>query len=376
MSNKNNSAPTAQFGFNVLKKEVAAHPGENVLVSPISLSVALAMTANGARGQTLAGMLSSLGLSDGGDKNAANNQAYANLLAELKGSKLGVKLAIANALWAKEGFEFEPDFLTTNWKYFKSAVNVSDFAAPETLEEINKWCSDNTNGKIDKILDEIDPLAVMFLLNAVYFKGEWTNKFDKDQTSDQPFAAAGGSKSHPLMYRNADMRYTVDREAGFQMVALPFGQAKRISLYVILPEEGKTVNDVLSKLDGAKFLSACGRLRESEGHLWLPRFELDYDASLNETLKSLGMSDAFDSGAADFTGMSNADKSLHIGEVKHKTFAKFDEEGGEAAAVTAVTMVLECLSMSWTMRVDKPFVAVLADETTGAVLFNGVVVNP
>lgn len=369
------TAPTAKFGFELLKKEAAAHPGENVLVSPLSVSVALGMTANGARNKTLSGMLSALGLKDAADGNASNNQAYANLLAELKGSKLGVKLAIANAIWAQEGFEFNPDFLTTNWKYFKAAVNVSDFGDPETLEVINKWANDNTNGKIPSILGEIDPQVVMYLLNAVYFKGEWSEKFDKTKTSDQPFAAASGSKQHPLMFRRGDMRYTESAEDGYQMVALPFGEAKRISLYAILPLETSSVGELLAKLDGDKFLTACKQLDESDGVLWLPRFELKYDAELNDSLKALGMADAFDKGA-DFSGLRSDPPKLYITEVKHKTFARFDEEGGEAAAVTSVGMGFECVQRTWQMRVDRPFLAVLADETTGAILFAGVVANP
>jgi serpin B len=375
MEKQTATAPTAKFGFALLKKEAAAHPSENVLVSPLSVSVALAMTANGARNSTLAGMLSALGLPDNGDQNAANNQAYANLLAELKGSKLGVKLAVANAIWAQEGFEFDPDFLTTNWKYFKAAVNVSDFAEPETLEAINKWANDNTNGKIPTILKVLDPQVVMYLLNAVYFKGEWTSKFDKSKTSDQPFAAAGGSKQHPLMYRHAEMRHMQSEDESYQMVALPFGEAKRISLYVMLPAEGKSVNDLLAQMDGDKFLAACKQLYEADGHLWLPRFELNYDAQLNDSLKALGMGEAFDNGA-DFSGLRSQPPKLFISEVKHKTFARFDEEGGEAAAVTSVGMGFECVVQTWRMRVDRPFLAVLADESTGAILFAGVVVTP
>ena len=367
-----NITPTAGFGFNLLRAEVAAHPNENVLVSPVSVSVALGMTANGALGTTQAAMVKALALGEPGESFAPHNARYAALLNELKGSKLGVKLSIANAIWAAEGTEFEQDFLTTCWQKFKSVINVADFADPETLVALNKWCADNTNNLITKILEEIDPQNLMYLLNAVYFKGTWTTKFDKDDTTDQPFQTAGGSKQHPLMFRSGDMRYT--QTADYQLVALPFGEAKRINLYVFLPAVGKSPVDVLAGLNQESYEGTLAALWESDGQLHLPRFQLDYAAQLNKSLEALGMGPALKKGA-DFSAMCKS-PALHITDVQHKTFAKFDEEGGEAAAVTSVGMGFESVCMTWTMKVDRPFVAVLADEQTGAVLFAGVVYNP
>lgn len=377
-------APTAKFGLGLLAKELgkSENKGKNVIVSPISASIALGMTASGARGDTLKEMNVALGLPDFGDAdNASNTNSYANVLAALKGKDLGVTLRIANAVWAREGMEFRDAFLAGISKHFKGDVKYADFAeADELLAEINGWVSDKTKekpsdveGKITKLLSEINPDAVLYILNALYFKGTWKTKFDKSLTKDATFHAADGDKQHPLMYRSGDMRHA--KRAGYEVVALPFGEKEgRVHLYVLLPEQGKTVVDVVQKLDGDKFFVDCrDNLRESDGELWLPRFKLDYTAKLNESLQALGMKKAF--GGADFSGMHETAK-LCISNVIQKVVCSFDEEGGELAAATAVEISYECVRMPWQMRVDRPFIAVLADEDTGAVLGAGAVVNP
>lgn len=369
-------APTAQFGFDILRAQAKADKGKNILVSPLSISTALGMAAAGTRGSTQKGMNKALGLPDYGDDNKTNNLSYANLLAALKGKELGVKLSVANAIWAHEGFGFREEFLAKAMRDFKADVKNSDFHDPETLEAINRWVKTNTNDKIEKILEEINPDEVMFLLNALYFKGTWKTQFDKSLTEDLTFHAVGGDKKHPTMFRNGDMRYATT--ADYQIVALPFGEGdrKRVHLYVLLPAAGKTVEQVVAGLDGHKFfVETCRQeLSESEGNLWLPRFKLDYDVELNDALKSLGMEEAFAGG--DFSGMHET-AALYISKVKHKCIASFDEEGGELAAVTSVGVGFECVApQPWEMRVDRPFVAVLADEDTGALIGAGVVVNP
>lgn len=368
MSNSKATAPTAVFGLNLLRGEAKGKKG-NVILSPLSVSTALGMTANGARGTTLASMRNALGLPDGGADNAQNSASYKALLAALKGKDLGVKLSIANAIYAAERIEFDPAFLTRAMSDFGADVKTADFSDPETLEAINRWVKTNTNEKITKILNEIRPDEVMFLLNALYFKGEWNTKFDKKLTKDATFHAADGDKQHPTMFRNGDMRYA--KTGDYQVVALPFGSAKRVHLYVVLPAAGKTPEQVLAGLDASKLFAVK---YESEGSLWLPRFKLEYEAELNETLKSLGMEGAF-VGGADFSGMRK-ENDLFISKVIHKCVCSFDEDGGELAAATSVGMALECLRMPWEMKVDRPFVAVLADEQTEAVIGAGVVANP
>ena len=364
-------APTTAFGIGLLKNEIKTNSGENVLISPISVSIALAMPMNGAHGDTQKEILQGLSLPDYGGLQTTN-LSYANLLADLADNEaLGVDLKIANAIWANRDVTFKQEFLDTNSQSFKAQVTSADFAAPATLAAINQWASDNTKTLIPTILDSISPDHIMFLLNAVYFKGEWNVKFDKSLTKEEDFHAPTGSVKCHLMQRSDEMLY--QRGANFEAVKLPFGDSKRINLYVYLPNDGISVDNFVGGLTEATIANLAIWDWLSEGTLLLPRFQLDYETELNDGLKKLGMNRAFSSDA-DFSGMAGG--KVSISEVKHKTFAKFDEEGGEAAAVTAVSMATECVRMPWTMRCDRPFVAALYDEGTGSLLFIGVVNAP
>lgn len=358
--------PTAAFALDLLKQEVAAKPGENVLVSPLSVSLALGMTANGARGTTLKGMTSVLGIeSDLG----ANNKGYAALLELLKRSGIGVTLDIANGIFAKLGVTFKPQFKQANKRYFNAKLEDLDFDDPDTLDIINGFVYEGTNKKIDKMLKSISPDAVMFLVNCVYFKGEWTSKFDKSLTKDLPFAGVGDIAT---MYRNDSMAYQTDWQT-YQTVALPFGESKAVREVIILPYEGKSIDDVLAALDAETILGFTKQDYGSDGELWLPRIDIGYENSLKDSLINLGMEDAF--GGADFTGMSE-DLDLKIGDVKHRTGFKLDEEGAEGFAATVVEVMTESVSMPFQMKVNRPFVKFTIDSETDAVLFAGVVVNP
>ncbi|MBY0359761.1 MAG: serpin family protein [Candidatus Obscuribacterales bacterium] len=383
-------APTAKFGINLLKGELgkAENKGKNVIVSPVSASLALGMTASGARGKTLAGMNQALGLdydADSDGSNGTNDFAYSSLLSDLLAEDIGVTLQIANAIWARQGIEFNDSYLQKVGESFRADVKFADFSQEKkVLAAINGWVRDKTKaqpkddaGKITQLLSEVNPLAVLYLLNALYFKGAWTTQFDKSQTKDATFHAAEGDKQHPLMYRFGQMRYSSNKD--YEMVALPFGKtAGRVYLYVMLPKGKKTVDDIVGALDGEAFFSdAAGDLSESQGHLWLPRFKLEYSAKLNENLKALGMEEAF-SDAADFSGMRK-ENNLKISNVVHKVVCSFDEEGGEVAAATAVEVSVRGAvepALPWQMRVDRPFVAILADDDTGAFIAAGAVRNP
>lgn len=372
MSNTRSIAPTSSFAFDLLSRRASADSGKNVLVSPASVSIALAMTMNGARNATESGIARTLGLAAGALA-ADRNVSYQNLLADLSSEALGVELSIANAIWAKEGVKFEQDFLDANKRYFNAQVSTADFGAPETVTAINDWASENTKKKISKIIGNIDPSAIMFLLNAVYFKGSWSTKFDKADTTDKPFTCGDGSViTVPTMRRSGSMRQFWGE--GYQGVALPFGESGRVNLYAVLPEADQTPESVLAGFNESTFASHLQDKYPSDGTLLLPRFQLEYDVDLSETLAAMGMSDAFNSATADLSGIAAG--PLFISKVKHKTFAKFDEEGGEAAAVTSVEVGIESVQVPWTLVFNRPFLAVLADDQTGTVLFAAVVNNP
>jgi serpin B len=371
-----NITPVSDFGFDVLRKQASEKKGENIFLSPLSISLALGMTANGANGDTFTAMQKALRLADYGDVGATNNLGYAALINALTGKDIGVTMKIANSIWAanRDDVSFKEAFLKANRDYFKAEVNFEDFTSSATPVKINDWVKLNTAEKITKIVgDSIDPITVMFLINAVYFKGDFAVKFDKALTSPGVFKGTAGDKILPLMYRNGEMRY--GSGDGFSAVALPFGAAAgRFSLFVLLPHDGKTAEDIVHGLTAPKFFGVCKSMYETEVALHLPKFEIEFECELSTTLKALGMSNAFSGATADFSRM--ADGSLFISAVQHKVYARVDEEGAEAAAATSVEIGLESMRMVVPFRVDRPFVALIADEHTGAVAFAGLMNNP
>jgi serine protease inhibitor len=367
---------TLPFALSLLKKEVAAKSGENVLVSPLSVAVALGMTANGARNNTLTGILTALGLN--GRDVAELNAGYAKLLANLKRADLGVRLDIANGVFAREGVSFHDTFLAANRAHFAAEVKALNFNAQESVDYINNWVSNNTQEKIAKLLNGgIDPTTILFLINAVYFKGEWTVKFDKSLTKTEDFAAAGGKIQHPLMYRQGSMVYGKDwQNDNYEYIALPFGESKAVRLVTFLPSAGKSIEDVLATLDIDTLKQASTQDYASDGELWLPRIDIQYDNDLNGSLIDLGMGDAFDSGKADFSAMRQTPPNVFVKKVAHKTVFKVDEEGAEGAAVTSVEAGIECVVVPFAMKVDRPFVTFVVDGQSDSVLFAGAINNP
>lgn len=367
--------PTTAFAIALLRKELAANKGKNVLVSPLSVSLALGMTANGAKGDTLDGFATALGL--GSSDQPYNNKGYRGLLASLKRDGLGVQLAIANAIYARAGVNFIQAFLDENKKSFGANVESLDFSDPATVDAINAWVKANTGEKIDTIVKEINPDTIMILLNAVYFKGDWTTKFDKALTANHPFTTPGGAKDHPLMYRFGNFAHVDAGYFGdFESVSLPFGESETMRMIIMLPTEGKTVDDVVNALETNKLKQLIQLTYGGDGHLWLPRFEIDYDASLKDSLSALGMDAAFDSSRADLTGIYDGGRPF-IQDVKHKTLCKVTEDGAEAAAVTSVEVGVECVPAApFEMKVDRPFVVLIVDSGDASVLFAGVVNDP
>ncbi|MBA3991904.1 MAG: hypothetical protein C0469_00155 [Cyanobacteria bacterium DS2.3.42] len=369
-NNDNNVTPTAAFGLSLLKKEVAAQPGKNVLLSPLSVSVALGMAANGARDTTLSGNNAALSIDT---DQGTNNKGYAALLEKLKRDDIGVTLYVANAIFARLGVGFNAEFVEANNEFFNAKVDELDFDDPATLDAINSFVSEATNKKIDKILE--DPIAadtVMFLVNCVYFKGEWTTKFDKRNSTAMPFAGAGDI---PLMYRRDKMIHGKDGAFNtYQFVSLPFGQSGAVRMLVFLPAQGKTVDDVLSVLDETALIRHASDTYKSEGEVWLPRIEINYENSLNDSLRAMGIEKTL--GDADFSGIIPPSASLYTSDVKHKTVFKVDEEGAEGAAATPVGFTLQCASIPFKMKVDRPFVTFVVDSSTNAVLFAGVITDP
>ncbi len=347
--------------------------GKNVFISPASVALALALAANGARGATWRAIAQALEL---GDLDLDTlNRANGELMQTLGHIDPQIKLAIANSLWVRNDIALDPEFLRRCQTAYSAEIASLNFADPKSMSIINDWVSRQTNGKIERIVDRIDRDALLFLINAIYFKGNWARQFDPRLTEAGTFTPlTGQSKSHPMMSQHGTYRYYASNE--FQAISLPYG-SERVAMDVFLPTQRSNLTAFCQALSSARWQRWQAQFAKTEGSIQLPRFKLAYETSLNDTLKTLGMDIAFGS-AADFSGMCRSETKVHIDEVKHKTFVEVNEAGTEAAAVTSVGMMRASFMPKKTFRmiVDRPFFCAIRDTQTGAILFMGAIVDP
>jgi len=365
-----------QFAFDLFEKFTAEDFGENIFFSPLSISMALAMVYNGADGDTKAAMADALALE--GIEIEQVNRAFKTIMTDLPADDPFVKMEIANSIWARDGISFDANYLQQVEDFYQAELTTLDFGARSSVDRINAWVSDKTHEKIDKIIAELSPDDVMILINAIYFKGTWGMQFDPGKTRDREFHLLDGSViNHPLMHLKRKIEYYQGED--FQAVSLPYGENK-ISMYVLLPSEDVSYKNFLDSMTHENWDSWIGRLHKREGTIALPKFTLEYEKTLNDILKALGMEVAFNPTMADFSKM-NGDPDqgkIFISEVRHKTFVEVNEEGTEAAAVTSVRMKLASAMPEppFEMIVDRPFVIAIRDNETGTLLFMGAIVNP
>jgi serine protease inhibitor len=355
------------FAFRLLNEVLARDTTENTILSPLSASLALGMTANGARGETLDSMLAVLGFR-GLDADELNRSAkgISDLILKLDPK---VDMRVANSVWANEGFPFHESFFEAVRQWYDAEARTLPFADPATLGIINGWVQANTGGKIDKILDVIPPQAVMYLINALYFKGDWTYRFDPARTRPADFTTVAGERTAvKLMDQIAELPYAeVD---GVQLVELPYASGG-FAMTLVLPAPGQRIDDVARGLDAGRWAEWVAALEKQEVQVQLPRFRAETDKVLNDPLIALGMGIAFGLGAADFSGLSPAGRDLAISMVRQKTFIQVDELGTEAAAVTAVEISRTSMPARPVFRADRPFLLAIRERSSGALLFLG-----
>ena len=365
---------TNQFGFDMFKKLEAEKPEDNLFISPLSISSALSMTLNGANGQTKEEMLKVLGA---GKINLDElNQAYQTLLQELPKLDPKVNVGIANSIWYRQGFNVNPAFLNTNTTYYNSEVRPLDFTKPEAKDIINKWVSDKTNKLIPSIIDQIQNNSVMFLINAIYFKGTWRKQFDSKKTYDSDFFVTN-SKQVPvkmMSYGTSLTKLPYFSNEKLHAVKLPYADSI-YSMTVILPKEGFTVKDILPELTLTNWNSWNKSYTSEEIFFALPKFSMRYENSLNASLEALGMPTAFMPGRADFSGIATG-AELSISNVKHKSFIEVDEAGTKAAAATSVEIVVTSIPNNPQFIVNQPFVFVISESRSNQALFIGKMMNP
>ena len=361
---------TNAFSFALWKQVNAAQKDSNVFISPLSASFSLGMAMNGAATTTLDQMRSALQF--GNASIADINAGYKSLIALLTSLDPSVTMTVANSIWYRKDFSFNQSFLDDGASYFGAAIKPLDFSdAAGSLSAINGWVNTQTNGKIPSIVDQIERANVMFLINAIYFKGSWRTKFDANLTATAPFHAAAGDQSARLMHREGKMSYT--ETSAFQAVDLPYGDSA-FTMTVILPKQGSSVESLASSLDASVVPSMTNNLRTAQVDLFLPKVKMSFARGLIPDLEKLGMLVPFSDGA-DFTRMSPRGRELYISQVKHKAFVDINEEGTEAAAVTSTGISVTSAPVTTTMRVDRPFVFLIRERLSGTVLFMGKVVS-
>jgi serpin B len=369
-----------------LYSKLAAKEG-NLFFSPNSIETALAMTYAGARGKTADQMAAVLHLTAGDEKvHTAFGAFMKDLNAEKgpDGKPRGYQLSVANALWGQDGYGFLPEFLKTVKTNYGAGLSEVDFVKDTegARKTINTWVEKETRDKIKDLIPEgvLDASTRLVLTNAIYFKGDWAEKFKKEDTKDKPFHLGGGKDvKAPMM--NATKHYPYLDTADFQAVKLPY-KGNELSMVVVLPKKVDGLAN-LEKQIAPKMLSETlaswkqgGRFRSEEVVLTLPKFKMTREFGLGDVLAAMGMKDAFSASAADFSGM-DGQKDLFISAVVHKAFVDVNEEGTEAAAATAVGVALSSMPAEpITFKADHPFLFLIRHEASGAILFMGRVADP
>lgn len=361
------------FGFELFKEVCKLSAGDNLMISPLSVAYALGMTYNGANGATLQAFNDVLHFGDLTSEEV--NESYKDLMDQLLNLDNKVEFALANSIWYKEGFQVIPDFIQINQDYFDAAVEELDFEDPGSVDIINQWIEEKTNDKIKDMLDEIPEDAVMYLINAVYFNATWKYEFEKTESVEGDFTLSDHTRHRAdFMHVSGDFQYT--RNEDFTAVDLPYGDSA-FSMLVMLPSSENSVDDLTNKLDIGKWDSWFENSTYTGVQVKLPKFKYKSKELLNIPLKELGLGIAF-SDTADFTKITTS-MPIFISRVIHQSFIDVQEEGTEAAAATIVEMSNESTmggSSQVYFNVDRPFLYLIKENSTGAIVFMGKVEKP
>lgn len=364
-----------KLGFDLLATSDPDDKG-NTFISPTSLLMALSMVYNGADGKTkkeIADVLHAKGI-----EVDELNKANASLMSIMNDDSEQIHLDVGNSIWLNEQFHFQDDFVKNNKDYFHAAIQEINVDDRKTPDKINDWVKKATNDKIEKIADSpLDPNMVAMLINAIYFQGEWTNEFDEKETADRTFYLSDGTKKDvPLMKQKRELAYM--ENDNFQAVSLPYGEDGEMSMNIFLPQESTNMKDFQKKLTDVNWEEWKSEFQRQKGTIMLPKFQLEYEAALNEPLKNLGMTTAFDKDEANFEKMIEEDDPLWISKIKQKTFIDVNEKGTEAAGATSSEMDTTSAPVDepFQMEVNRPFFITITDEKTETILFMGTIFNP
>jgi serpin B len=354
---------STDFGFDLFRRVCAEKGDENVFMSPLSASLTMSMLANGTSGESQAQILSALGYSSDKEGLDALNSINGRLLTTLPITDAQTKLALANAVWADNSYPLKDTFKQTMASVYKATLENLDLNSQDGVDRINRWCSDKTNGLIPKILDGQQLLSYV-LVNVLYFKGLWTDKFYVSETESDYFVCQDGSKSLVnMMNIRESMPYFANLD--FSITAKDFGNGA-FRMYFMLPAEGSTLESSMLALTASNWQSWIDNIPNREINFALPRFSLEGNYVLNDVLKSMGVRNIFSPDVADLSGMSTA--GAFVDFVKQKTYIDVNEEGVEAVAATGGAISLGVCPQ---IKCNRPFIFLIAEKSTGAILFAG-----
>lgn len=359
------------FAFDIFSR-IAENPGNsNMIFSPLSISVALSMTLNGAAGETREAMLEALRVN--GLPPETINKSYKDLIEALLSVDKRILISIANSVWTEDNFDVKKNFIDILVKYYSAESGSFDINDPDAHIKINQWIQEKTNNLITDMLERLEDNDVMLLVNAIYFKGKWKSQFDKSNTVSMSFYKSDGTSVMVPMMKQTE-KFMAYSGNDFILAEFPYGQGNYV-MDVILPDPGVRLEDFISGFTESDFRNWISQLREMQIDLSFPRFKYGFKKKLKEILSDMGMAVAF-TDAADFSNISEA-YDLLINEVTHQAFIETNEEGTEAAAATVVEIGLTSAGdQPLVLKLDHPFIYLIRETTTGSVIFMGIVADP
>ncbi len=364
-------ASNNNFAYELFREINNQDTSENIFISPLSIGMALAMTYNGADGETKEEMGNVLGFENVEDSSL--NIAYEGVYDALMVADKQVEISLANSIWYTDELTIFQPFSGIIQDYYNGIISPIDLSNPDAAKDIiNGWVEDNTKGKIKNLIKRIKITDVMFLVNAIYFNADWTYQFEKDKTEEADFYKENGSVVKCQLMQVEDIQIKKNYNNDYLLIELPY-ENQQFSMVLILPHEDKTTDDIIALINAEDINQILEETSTSETTLFMPKFKLEYEVNLNEVLKALGMPKAFGFSAEFPYLFEDVSEELFIDRVLHKAFIEVDEEGTEAAAATAV--VIGKLSMSGII-LNRPFIYLIRENHTGTVLFMGKLTDP
>ncbi len=354
------------FTFDLMAEIEETVPGENYFISSFSVSTAISMVMNGASDATQDGFIEAIGLE--GMTAQEINKSYKSLVDYIYGLDPSVTLNVANSNWYANRLTLNNDFANALSNYYDAEVFARDFSNSATLDDINGWVENATNGKIEEILESIDPDHVMFLINAIYFKATWTSQFDEDDTKNESFQLANNeSVDVPTMIGEVKHWTSYYSELDARVIELPYGN-ENYGFTIIMPREASDIDGLVSRIDVDELNELLSDTTSSTNELHLPKFKLAFKTDLKNNLVNMGMP------IAGLDNLFEEDLPLEISSVVHQSFLEVNEEGSEAAAATVIGIVPT--SAPPVTRIDQPFVFLIRERNSGTILFSGKMVDP